>query len=511
MLSPTPFTIIAIFLCYWAAQSVINHRRSGEKQNETDWASIVDSRGNRFPDFSYCGYHNSDIPTPSNDYFNVSVSVPWRSMGDMTPLIQEAIDNVAQRGGGLVKLPRGKMTITAGIQLRSNVVVTGFGKIGTTLVLEKKPTKPVFALGNLDLAPKAEFGIKSNITNEYVPIGSSVVTVNDSAGFAVNQSVYICRDATESWVRANGMSDLVRDGVAQTWIPAGKKIMSPNKIESIDGNHITLKIPLADALDSAYMKPQVWAYMPPVVASEMGVENLRIEIPNTCSGTPLDDTSCNSAAVSFSSWTVDSWASGLTLVGFNKFFEVQRDASRITIQNSTMTRDRDIEGVAIPADISISGSQVLVQDCTQAGLETARTFSVTTDSLTPGPNTVTRHKTRSSVQTIFPHQRWAQGLLVEGSLVPTLFVNRDTKGTGQGWTINAGVGWNLGGYVDFESPPLGINWCVGCGGTNVTTGNATFISPSRQVMPRSLFAAQLQARGVHWNATVSETSRDVEG
>lgn len=275
--------------------------------------------------------------------------------------------------------------------------------------------------------------------------------------------------------------------------------MSPNTITAINGNQITLKIPLTDALNSAYMKPEVWAYNPPEFTSEMGVQNLRIEVPNTCSGTPFENITCNYAAVSFASWTVDSWVSGLTLVGFNKFFEIQKDASRITVQDSTMNRDRDIEGSALPSDIMIRGSQVLIQDCRQVGLDNARSFSVSTDSLTPGPNAITRHKTDSGVQTLYPHERWSYGLLVEETSAPTLFVNRGTMGTGHGWAINAGVGWNLGGGANFQSPPLGINWCVGCGGQDGPTGNATFIRPGEQVRPRSLFAAQLEARGVHWN------------
>ncbi|KAK7422159.1 hypothetical protein QQZ08_009627, partial [Neonectria magnoliae] len=123
----------------------------------------------------------------------------------------------------------------------------------------------------------------------------------------------------------------------------GQKIMSPNTITAINGNQITFRIPLADSLNSRYMTLEVWAYITPDRTFEMGVPNLRIEVLDTCSGTFLLNTTCNYSAVRFSSWTVDSWAKGLTLVGFNRFFEVQKNAARITIQNNTMDRDRDIE------------------------------------------------------------------------------------------------------------------------------------------------------------------------
>lgn len=279
-----------------------------------------------------------------------------------------------------------------------------------------------------------------------------------------------------------------------------QKIMSPNKIISITGNQVTLQIPLTDALNLKYMRPEVWAYTPPELSSEMGLQNLGIEVPSsfTCSGTPLDQVTCNYPAIRFSSWTVDSWASGLTLVGFNRFFEVQRDATRITIQDSTMNRNQDIVADSSPPlDIVIKGSQTLVQDCQQVGLSTARCISYTTDSLTPGPNAITRHSTTATTaQMISPYGRWAQGLLVEDTTTPTQYANQGASG-GRGWPMNAGVGWNLG-HALIQSPPLGINWCVGCGGSGTPTENGTFFRSGETVSPHSLFAAQLHARGVGW-------------
>ncbi|KAH6887060.1 hypothetical protein B0T10DRAFT_407446 [Thelonectria olida] len=499
-------TITALSLIIYFG--VVNHSPARDQElvvsqeDTVDWTSIGSSNGDRFPDFSYCGYHGSEKSLPYSDSPNVTMALPSKATEDMRPAIQQAIDTLALSGGGVIRLPSGRLSITAGIQLRSNIVVTGSEDGSTVIVLKSQPSKPVFTLGSLDSldnATEAEFRASSNITNDYVPIGSSKLNILDSAGFSVNQSVYVARAVTGSWVRYNGMADLRRDGARQTWIPVGKMIMSPNKIASINGTQITLQIPLTDALNARYMKPELLAYTPPPLNSEMGLSNLRIEVPKTCSGASLHDTTCNYAAVAFPSWTVDSWASGLDLVGFNSFFDIREDASRITIQNSTMNRNRDIKGKALPIDILIKGSQVLIQDCSQVGLRTARCFSVATDSLTAGPNVVARHATTSKIQTIAPHERWAQGLLVEMTSVPTLFEDRGTKGTGHGWTMNAGVGWNLKGEAVFQSPPLGINWCIGCGGKDRAAGNATFIRDGKQVKPQSLFAAQLQARGVEWH------------
>ncbi|KAK7415130.1 hypothetical protein QQZ08_012429 [Neonectria magnoliae] len=117
--------------------------------------------------------------------------------------------------------------------------------------------------------------------------------------------------------------------------------------------------------------------------------------------------------------------------------------------------------------------------------------TVSTDTFTLGPNAVTRYETDSGDHKFEPLERWSHGLLAEDSSAPTKFGNRGT--TGRGWAVNAGVGWNLLSDVTFEFPPLGINWCVGCGSPGYSNGNATLIDSGHQVKPRSLFAAQFKA------------------
>lgn len=242
------------------------------------------------------------------------------------------------------------------------------------------------------------------------------------------------------------------------------------------------------------MQPTLVAYNPPNSSTEMGIEDLSIKLSPTCSGTNLNSTTCNAAAISFESWTVNSWARNLQLSGFNSFIEVQENSSQITIQNITMLRDANSTGVALPTDITIMGSQLLVADSQQAGLPTAESFAVMTESLTPGPNAVLRHSTPSNLQMLEPHQRWAHGLLIEDTAAPVHLINRATNGTGHGWAINAGVGWNLRGYSIVQSPPLGVNWCIGCSGTIDKRSNGTFVYSGKQVEPRSLFGYQLQSR-----------------
>jgi hypothetical protein len=191
--------------------------------NDVDWASVTDSRGNKFPDFSFCGYHNSDIPIPDINQRDVKISLPRITSNDFSPMIQAAIDAVSASGGGVVQLPSGRINITAGIQLHSNVVLTGTGNRATTLALINQPSKPVFRLGTPSDAALTLNAI-SKITDTYIPVGSRIIHVISTTRLRVGQDVYVSRIVTEPWVRYNGMSDLFRYGLRQQWIPVGSQI-----------------------------------------------------------------------------------------------------------------------------------------------------------------------------------------------------------------------------------------------------------------------------------------------
>lgn len=215
MFLPYHFILIAVIL-------IIYFSVASKQDHTVDWTSIISSNGDRLPDFSYCGYHGSDISLPAIDSQKVTVLPASNASEDMAPAIQEAIETIALGGGGVLELPPGRLYVSAGMQLRSNVVITGSQGSETTLVLIGQPSEPVFILGHRGNATKAKYGVRSAIVDQYVPIGSSEITILNSTGFTVNQSVYISRAATTLWLRDNGMLDLERDGVAQTWIPVSR-------------------------------------------------------------------------------------------------------------------------------------------------------------------------------------------------------------------------------------------------------------------------------------------------
>lgn len=180
-----------------------------------DWTTITDGHGNYLPDFSFAGYHSSDVSLPSSITPLITLNA---ASGDQTTRIQAALDQVSAAGGGAVTLGKGTFQISSGLNISSKVVLRGSGVSATKLVLSKIPNeRPVFNMGNGSNS-QIKPSLSSSITNAFIGIGSSVVAINNPQGFHAGQAVFVNRAATAKWIRDNGMADLVRDGKPQTWI-----------------------------------------------------------------------------------------------------------------------------------------------------------------------------------------------------------------------------------------------------------------------------------------------------
>ena len=78
------------------------------------------------------------------------------------------------------------------------------------------------------------------------------------------------------------MDNLVRDGKPQTWIKEGSTVDTRRTILSIEGNKMTMDVPLSDSFNSKYAGPGgtlVVKIQPSDQVSQSGVENLHIQAP----------------------------------------------------------------------------------------------------------------------------------------------------------------------------------------------------------------------------------------
>ncbi|CAG8983913.1 hypothetical protein HYALB_00006880 [Hymenoscyphus albidus] len=454
--------LLGLPLAVISQPAVLTDTASSVNVNYND---VVTDEGDRLPDFSFCGYHSSDKPLPS--------AAPTITLnagkGDQTKLIQNALDKVST-SGGVVVLSQGTFEFLGQLRLQSNTVLRGAG-MGKTVLTTKNGSMNLITMGNGD--GKAKVGDAVAITDSHVPIGATNFTVKSTAGLAVGSEVYIQRAVTPEWVRENGMSDLVRNGKPQVWLEvsrvffkaeittlttiSGRQFRQKSQSISISGNIVTIDIPLTYSLDSRYMAPQLVPYTPPTGSSEMGVENLSITLSPTCSAK-----------------STDSFARSLNIIGYNAFVTVQPNTFRHTLVNINMHRNGATDnGAGYAGGIGIEGTQILVSDCSAYGPLDAKFYSIWTTTLTPGPNAIVRFTAQQSSMIIQPHMRWGHGLLIDNSTTPLEFMNRATAGSGHGWPISGGVGWNVRGKFKLkaESPPLGVNWCIGCEGDKQTGTN----------------------------------------
>lgn len=178
-----------------------------------DYTSQVSTQGDHLPDFSYCGYHSSDIALPSISSTATKTLSP--GSGDQTSTIQNALNGIASAGGGVLLLNAGDYVINSHLTIPSGVVLRGAGTTQTRL-LPQSGASAFITMGTTAIAPSVTPA--TNITDTYVGVGANTFHVVTPSKLSVGQTVMVQRAVTAAWVRANGMADLVRSGVAQTWL-----------------------------------------------------------------------------------------------------------------------------------------------------------------------------------------------------------------------------------------------------------------------------------------------------
>jgi hypothetical protein len=443
-----------------------------------------DARGNSIMDFSSAGYRAGGVKLPS-------VAVAQRltpAAGDNTARIQAALDNAT----GAVVLASGTYEMAGTLSITHSGVVLR-GERGATIRLTGKPHRFLEIHGE---GTWREEGPAAPILDAFVPVGAGTFRVRGAAAFHPGDRVLVLHPVTAEWIHFMGMDTLVRDGQPQTWIPPGSVIRTDRVVDSVEGDRITLDVPLSDSLDSQFTAASLIHYSFPGRITEAGVEGLRIVAPfEDAAITEPQYTALRMDAVE------DGWARDLDIRETQNGIAIGSGAKRLTLTNIDVTHSAAHSGLALPADFALQGTQILLDRCRVTG---DGTWPVVTQSEATGPLVVLNFTADHGG--VAPHQRWTTGLLVDGGKFPggterrpgIAFSNRGMAGSGHGWTIGWAVAWNVTSpFLLVQQPPGALNWCVGCVGTSVTQGgtpNGIFDSPGKMVEPSSLYLQQLHDR-----------------
>ncbi len=479
-------------------------------------------RGDRIPDFSFCGYQGGGVAIP-----DVPVQItlnPDPASVDDRPRIQAAIDELAalplNADGfrGALLLTKGEYKLGAapsqwsgvnysliipdsGIVLRGE----GLGDDGTVLRAVAKhdgrliitTTDPVLSYPQQKAASEALADHTAVwITDEYLPVSFDCFSVENVSGFSIGDEIFICRNTNVEWIKAIGADQLRRrvteeqalaEPDART-VLGGKKYTKDEQglwwwnfpwepgrreayrriITALDDTRITVDIPVPESVSSEYGGAFIFKDDRRMIEN-IGFENFRLVSDWEADERGVNTRQHFSGGIELAD-VRNSWVRDVD--GFNFFgylVHIKHSAFFTTIQDCYLS--------GLPADsmaaglvgyygggaFLVNGQMSLVQRCFT---EHVRHFGFTVGAFVAGPNVILDSDGRNSSGCAETHQRWSPGILWDrvGHRVPTNvgIFDRGGMGSGHGWTTVNSVLWNcVGQILQVESPPIGRNFCVG--------------------------------------------------
>ena len=468
------------------------------------------SQGDRVPDFSHAGYGGGGVALP-----RVEAAVRLSpSAGDDTRRIQSAIDQVGRlprdRRGfrGAVELRAGRFQVSDTLRINRDGVVlrgAGAGPNGTVLYdtrrqggQNSKPATIVVGGGGVDRMPRTE----RNITDRYVPSGTSRVTVRDASDLRVGDRVVITRRWTQAWIDRVGMDACntrgtrydTSDRPESTCIPGGdewrpgREMRSERTVRALRGNEVLLDAPLTFSIDEDFGGATLARFEAGGRVSNAGVERLR------------GDSFRRSATDEDHAWhfievrgAEDVWVRDITAEHYARSAVVLANgALRVTVQDSAYINPASTVSGGRRYAFDIDGGQlILVQRCRA---DHAR-HAFVTGSNTMGPNVFLQCEATRSYTSSEMHSDWSTGLLYDRVREREIQVHNENRTSdGHGWGGAGSVLWNVtADTLVVASPPTSQNWVIGARAGR-RGGDAYWDETGNAVEPGSLYLAQLRDR-----------------
>lgn len=470
---------------------------------------------NRIPDFGQVGYQWGKSPIPW---------VPTKLLihpveGDNTIHIQQAIDRLAtfarDSSGyrGAVQLAPGIYEVHGVLRLNnSGIVLRGSGD-GTdprenSILLAKgdrpKKRSVILAGGGENTQWQGEVpDTKTEITTDFVQVGSFAFEVADASPFRKGDNIIIHHPATRAWMDAIGQ---------QHWALGQYNIRYNRTVTKVEGRRIHIDSPVYNHLDRSLSRSHIYKYDRKGVLSHIGIEDIRVLIEHT-------DTLENHARNAVSLRQIEhSWVRNSTFLHFVFSGLITETATHITVENC-----RAIEPKGLPKggrfynfNAGNASNNILFKDCHAQG---ARHAFVANGTSSASGIVVYRCSSKDPLASSEGHRHWTTGMLFDnfrdyGTLPPKEkgrvlgYYNRGHYGSYHGWTNAHSVLWNSDvtrgtgkpGKVVIQRPRTAQNYAIGSFGD--ISGEGPFPGMEGHLegigkpllQPHSLYAAQLQAR-----------------
>lgn len=439
---------------------------------------FADELGNYLPDYSYAGYHYGEKQLPIVPV--VATIAPVE--GDNTSHLQNALDQVAalplDSNGhrGALLLEAGVYRIDGSVTIgASGVVLRGSGQGTDTLqnTLITAPGTSTRTVIQMGFAARSSDGWKRRIpgtttvvTNPFLPAGSRTLQVADPELYQVGDRVAITHPSTDTWLAT---IDYGATDTDDPWTPGTINMIYSRVIRGInlEEKKIIMDVPIFDHFELALAQAEVYAYDPSGISTEIGVENLRIDIQT--SGEQSEDHAWNAIQMQ---GVEDCWVKDVTALHFTYAgVDVQR-GNRVTVASCTAIEPHsEITGARrYNFAVGRQANNVLFRECHAS--EGRHTFVSNGASEVAGIVFYNSTSTQD-YSTTEGHRRWSQGLLFDNltftdsrtSRVVGLY-NRGRAGTGHGWAATNSTLWNvsvpLNRDILVQAPPLRQNYAFGC-------------------------------------------------
>ena len=452
-------------------------------EGQTDAVNII-------PDFSHAGYKGGGVALPE---VPVVITLSPSGGDNDTQAIQAAIDEVeamepdSNGFRGAVLLLSGCYEVDQLFIEESGVVLRGEGQglDGTVLHANLPVQHDFITIRGTGSGFDRISSTRQDITTPYVPLGAYSFEIEDASAYAVGDTIALRRTPNPFWIEDIGMEEI-------GWTTSSYSIFHERVITGINGNTLTINIPIVDVIEEQYGGGEIYKASVPGRIRQCGVENLRIR-SYYAPDNPYDE---DHAWIGVKLERVtDSWVKNVTgqFLGYGTV-SITSESNFNTIQDCACIDPRsEISGGRRYAfNIGDGLGNLFQRNYTMQGRH-----DFVTGSRVTGPNVFLDNYSTETFSDIGPHHRWATGLLFDNVRGGAIRVqNRGTSGSGHGWAGNTTMFWNVLSYteeVKVESPPGGKNWGIGCRGLE-QSGDGYWEHWNNPVLPRSLYLQQLEDR-----------------
>ena len=455
-------------------------------------------------DYSYCGYHRSEMPIPSA---NVVVYVQPSGDDDAAQL-QAAIDYVGQQKTdkqtglrGAVLLGEGTFSLSEPLRIRtSGVVLRGSGREKTVLrkmgydrgaLIYIEGSHAINVIDTLNIADSKVGAFMVSVQGGSLTKDQSVAL--QSAALKQGSRLTIWRPSTQEWIDHLGCASFgggKRMGY-WAWHPGDIDLRWNRQILAIQDNEVTLDAPITCDIDSRYGGAKAIIYEQPGLINECGIENLSLE-SDYDRARPLDEDHCWDGV-----YMADAENCWVRMVNFRHFagsaVVIQKSAQQITVEDcQSLDPVSEIGGFRRRTFLTF-GEKILFQRCySEHGIND---FAV--GHTAPGPNAFVQCESFESFGPSGAISSWAPGILfdivnIDGN--DLVFKNWELEKFGAGWSTANSTLWQstASGLFCYSPDSLNKNYSIGCWGQ--IQGNGEYSDMNEHVRPYSLYASQLEKR-----------------